>query len=121
MSLLKQNFKNLLIASAKFKPLFRKFSMATETTVNVNGQTINYVKVGSGDRILLCFPGALGTIWSDFKPQVEKLDKNKFTVIAWDPPGYGGSRPPKRLFNSDFYHKDADVAHDFLKVCHSAY
>lgn len=82
MSLLKQNFKNLLIASAKFKPLFRKFSMATETTVNVNGQTINYVKVGSGDRILLCFPGALGTIWSDFKPQVEKLDKNKFTVIA---------------------------------------
>ncbi|XP_060526702.1 valacyclovir hydrolase isoform X2 [Cylas formicarius] len=59
--------------------------------------------------------GALGTIWSDFKPQIEQLDKNKFTVIAWDPPGYGHSRPPDRLFNLDFYTSDAEVAYNFLK------
>ncbi|XP_049820515.1 valacyclovir hydrolase-like [Aethina tumida] len=115
MSPLQQNFKNLIIASAKFKLIYYNFTTANETTVNVDGQKINYLKAGSGDRTLLCFPGALGTIWSDFKPQIENLDKNKFTIIAWDPPGYGGSRPSKGLFKSDFYHKNADVAHDFLK------
>lgn len=58
----------------------------------------------------------MGTIWSDFKPQIEKLNKNKFVVVAFDPPGYGLSRPPKRNFSLDFYEKDADMAYDFMKV-----
>lgn len=64
----------------------------------------------------MCFPGALGTIWSDFKPQITDLDKDRFTVIAWDPPGYGYSRPPERNFNLKFYENDADTAHDFMQV-----
>ncbi|RZC32046.1 valacyclovir hydrolase [Asbolus verrucosus] len=85
-----------------------------EQTVNVNGQIINYVKTGEGNKTLLCFPGALGTIWSDFKPQIADLDKTKFTVIAWDPPGYGSSRPPERNFSVKFYENDADTAYNFM-------
>lgn len=94
--------------------LVRSYSM--EQKLVVNGQTINYVRQGNGDHPVLCFPGALGTIWSDFKPQIEKLDKNKFTVIAWDPPGYGHSRPNDRQFKIDFYEKDAEMANEFMKV-----
>lgn len=82
----------------------------------VKGQNINYVQSGDGAHKVLCFPGALGTIWSDFKPQIEGLDKTKFTVIAWDPPGYGYSRPPNRNFSTEFYKNDAVAAYDFMKV-----
>lgn len=74
------------------------------------------MKTGSGANIVFCFPGALGTIWSDFKPQVEKLDKDKFTIVAWDPPGYGNSRPPNRQFSTEFYKNDARAAIEFMKV-----
>lgn len=74
------------------------------------------MKTGSGSNTVLCFPGALGSIWSDFKPQIEGLDKNKFTVVAWDPPGYGHSRPPNREFSSEFYSNDATLAYEFMKV-----
>lgn len=77
--------------------------------------------MGQGDKHILCFPGALGTIWSDFKPQIEGLDKNKFTIIVFDPPGYGASRPPNRLFNSHFYENDADYAHHFMQVKNMKY
>ncbi|CAH1113035.1 unnamed protein product [Psylliodes chrysocephalus] len=99
-----------------------KMSTATEAAVNksqkitINNQTINFVKVGTGPRNLLCFPGALGTIWSDFKPQVEGLDRNQFTLVAWDPPGYGDSRPPNRHFGVDFYENDADCAQKFMEA-----
>jgi len=94
---------------------FSTKSALNSTKINLNGQTINYVQTGSGPRKVLCFPGALGTIWSDFKPQVEKLDKNLFTIIAFDPAGYGDSRPPIRKFTPDFYHTDAKIATDFMK------
>lgn len=72
--------------------------------------------MGGGSNVVLCFPGALGTIWSDFKPQVEELDKTKHTVVAWDPPGYGHSRPPNRKFSTEFYKNDAKAACDFMQV-----
>lgn len=82
----------------------------------MNGQTINYVKVGIGSCNILCMPGALGTIWSDFKPQIEGLNRNYFTIVAWDPPGYGFSRPPERHFTQKFYENDADLAYHLMKV-----
>ncbi|KAJ8960632.1 hypothetical protein NQ318_013924 [Aromia moschata] len=88
---------------------------AQEHKIKVKGQTINYLSVGNGDHKLLCFPGALGTIWSDFKPQIEGLDRSKFTVIVWDPPGYGLSRPPSRRFDTKFYETDAESAYAFMK------
>lgn len=35
------------------------------------------------------------------------------TIIAWDPPGYGKSNPPKK-FHLDFYQEDAEVAHNLM-------
>ncbi|KAK9871156.1 hypothetical protein WA026_011437 [Henosepilachna vigintioctopunctata] len=83
--------------------------------VEIGSQRINYMKVGTGKTNVLCFPGALGTIWSDFKPQIEGLDRSKFTIVAWDPPGHGYSRPPERLLTSKFYEEDADTAHALMR------
>lgn len=58
----------------------------------------------------MLFPGAVGSIQTDFKTQIEELDKTKFTIIAWDPPGYGKSRPPLRKFTKNFYFDDANMA-----------
>lgn len=61
-------------------------------------------------------PGALGSIWTDFKAQIEGFDKDKFTIIVWDPPGYGKSRPPLRDFPANLYERDAQYAFEFMKV-----
>lgn len=80
------------------------------------GTPINYVKAGNGPNTVLCFPGALGTIWSDFQPQIMNMNKEKFTVIAFDPPGYGQSRPPNRKFDENFYKHDAKIASEFMNT-----
>ncbi|CAG9772480.1 unnamed protein product [Ceutorhynchus assimilis] len=105
---------NKALINASYTAIRQNSSMELKTVVK--GQTINYLKTGQGAHNVLCFPGALGTIWSDFKPQIEGLDKNKFTVLAWDPPGCGFSRPPNRVFNTKFYENDADAAHDFMQA-----
>ncbi|XP_067006287.2 valacyclovir hydrolase [Anabrus simplex] len=85
-------------------------SAAQEQKLLVDGCNINYVKVGAGPHPVLCTPGALGSIWTDLKPQVENLDRTKFTIVAWDPPGYGKSRPPSRDFSPGFCERDAEWA-----------
>lgn len=87
-----------------------------EEKIKVANYNINYIKVGNGPQHVFCMPGALGTIWTDFKPQVEGLNRDKFTIVAWDPVGYGKSRPPDKNFTANFYEKDADIAFEFLKV-----
>ncbi|OAD57074.1 Valacyclovir hydrolase [Eufriesea mexicana] len=86
-----------------------------EEKIDVNGVNINYLRVGNGEQPVLLLPGALGTIWTDFKPQITGLDGQKFTIIAWDPPGYGKSRPPDRTFPDDFLQRDADWAYNLMK------
>lgn len=81
----------------------------------VDGKKIHYETAGNGNHILLLMPGALGTGKNDFLPQLTGLDGSIFKIIAWDPPGYGQSRPPERDFN-DFYHKDAEIAAKLMKV-----
>ena len=44
------------------------------------------------------------------------LDHDKFTVICWDPRGYGKSRPPDRDFPLDFFYRDADDAGTLMEV-----
>lgn len=90
--------------------------MFQEEKVKVGKYDINYLKVGNGPHHVLCLPGALGSIWTDFTPQVEGFNREKFTLVAWDPPGYGKSRPPDKQFTEDFYEKDADYAYEFMKV-----
>ncbi|XP_076132691.1 valacyclovir hydrolase [Alosa pseudoharengus] len=74
---------------------------------SVNGVELHYQQTGVGDHALLLMPGALGSGETDFGPQLKGLDKKHFTVVAFDPRGYGRSRPPHRDFPSDFFHRDA--------------
>ncbi|XP_026666872.1 uncharacterized protein LOC108633103 [Ceratina calcarata] len=91
-------------------------TMPEEQKVNVDGVNINCLRVGTGEHPVLLLPGAAGSIWTDFKPQIEGLSREKFTVVAWDPPGYGKSRPPDRTFPDDFFQRDADWACNLMKT-----
>lgn len=44
------------------------------------------------------------------------MNKEKFTIIAWDPPGYGKSRPPDRDCSGDHFSRDADYAYELMKT-----
>ncbi|RWS02616.1 valacyclovir hydrolase-like protein [Dinothrombium tinctorium] len=84
--------------------------------LEVNGINIHYEKVGNGSNIVLLLPGVLGTSRTDFNEVLEGgLDQSKFTLIAWDPPGYGFSRPPERNYTRNVYENDADYAYNLMK------
>lgn len=78
---------------------------------------INFARVGSGPNAIILMPGAVGSIETDFGPQIEGLPKllPNHTIIAWDPPGYGKSRPPERSFPVGFYHRDAFLADALMR------
>uniref|UniRef100_A0A1A9WY48 AB hydrolase-1 domain-containing protein n=1 Tax=Glossina brevipalpis TaxID=37001 RepID=A0A1A9WY48_9MUSC len=114
-----------------FRPLNKNFHLSFKTIakivkrhkhveekVKVNEMNINIVKVGSGDKSVLLMPGAAGSNWTDFKPQIEHLPQllPNYTVVAWDPPGYGKSIPPKRNFSLDFFQNDARKAVELMKT-----
>lgn len=79
---------------------------------------LHIVESGSGSRSLLLMPGALGSAWTDFKPQIEQLPKllPDHTIIAWDPPGYGKSVPPQRKFGLEFFREDAEAAVKLMRA-----
>ncbi|XP_060890256.1 valacyclovir hydrolase isoform X2 [Labrus mixtus] len=82
----------------------------------VNGVDLYYEQTGGGKHALLLLPGALGSTRTDFGPQLKSLNKERFTVIGWDPRGYGRSRPPDRDFPLDFFERDAKDAVDLMKA-----
>lgn len=91
----------------------------TESKAVVGGKSINYVRTGAdgcSQEAVLLMPGALGSAWTDFGPQLKKLPAllPNWTIIAWDPPGYGRSIPPKRTFPVDFFQRDAQDANDLM-------
>uniref|UniRef100_A0A3B3DW76 Biphenyl hydrolase like n=1 Tax=Oryzias melastigma TaxID=30732 RepID=A0A3B3DW76_ORYME len=53
---------------------------------------------------------------TDFGPQLKSLNKERFTVVGWDPRGYGKSRPPDRDFPPDFFERDAKDAVGLMKT-----
>ncbi|XP_033225978.1 valacyclovir hydrolase-like isoform X2 [Belonocnema kinseyi] len=81
-----------------------------EGKFTVDGLDINCIQVGSGNHPVLLMPGLVVTPSVHFKPQIENLSREKFRIIAWDPPGYGKSRPPDRTFPEDFLERDAILA-----------
>jgi len=84
-------------------------SNITTQFVTVEDRQIHVAQTGRGDKALLLLPGALGSALSDLKPQLEGLDGEKLTVVGWDPPGYGQSRPPARRWEN-FFREDAEMA-----------
>ncbi|EZA57346.1 valacyclovir hydrolase [Ooceraea biroi] len=52
-----------------------------------------------------------------FRSQIEQLDRENFTIVAWEPPGYGKSRPPdNKTFPDNFHQRDAAWAHSLMKT-----
>lgn len=93
-----------------YKRWFSGIGMYPGKKIDVEGISLHYEQIGDGPHKVLLIPGALGSGRTDFTPQLEQLDKSKFTLVAWDPPGYGYSRPPDRTFPRDFFHRDAHLA-----------
>nr|KAF6443165.1 biphenyl hydrolase like [Molossus molossus] len=88
----------------------------TSAKVAVNGVHLHYQRTGEGEHAVLLLPGMLGSGETDFGPQIKNLNKQLFTVVAWDPRGYGHSRPPDRDYPGDFFERDAKDAVDLMKV-----
>ncbi|XP_053520092.1 valacyclovir hydrolase isoform X2 [Artibeus jamaicensis] len=88
----------------------------TSAKVAVNGVHLHYQRTGEGEHAVLLLPGMLGSGETDFGPQIKNLNKKLFTVVAWDPRGYGHSRPPDRDFPGDFFERDAKDAVDLMKA-----
>nr|XP_055041734.1 valacyclovir hydrolase [Misgurnus anguillicaudatus] len=94
----------------------RFYCMCISGKKSINGVNLFYQYTGQGSHALLLMPGALGSGLTDFGPQLEKLNKSRFTVVAWDPRGYGRSRPPDRDFPADFFQRDAKDAVDLMQA-----
>ncbi|XP_048655678.1 valacyclovir hydrolase isoform X3 [Marmota marmota marmota] len=92
------------------------YGTVTSAKVSVNGVHLHYQQTGEGEHAVLLLPGMLGSGETDFAPQLKSLNKNLFTVVAWDPRGYGHSRPPDRDFPVDFFERDAKDAVDLMKT-----
>ncbi|KAM8966966.1 serine hydrolase BPHL [Pelodytes ibericus] len=82
----------------------------------VNGVNLHYQQTGQGDHAVLLLPGALGSSKTDFGPQLSSLNKKAFTLIGWDPRGYGLSIPPNRDYPPDFFERDAKDATDLMQA-----
>ncbi|EAT37417.1 AAEL010592-PA [Aedes aegypti] len=96
---------------------YRSTCPPIERTLQIGKHKINFVEAGSGEKGLILLPGALGTAWTDFKPQIEQLPAllPSHKIIAWDPPGYGKSCPPEKEFGLDFYERDAEAAFGLME------
>ena len=68
--------------------------------VEVNGVELYYVQRGSGPHAVLCIPGALAPCEWSFASQLEHFgrENSDYKIIAFDPRGYGYSRPYDRKF-----------------------
>uniref|UniRef100_A0A8C5PC43 AB hydrolase-1 domain-containing protein n=1 Tax=Leptobrachium leishanense TaxID=445787 RepID=A0A8C5PC43_9ANUR len=98
------------------KARVRRTSSIVSGRMEVNGVNIHYQQTGNGDHVVLLLPGALGCSKTDFGPQLTSLNKNVFTIIAWDPRGYGCSIPPNRDYPPDFFERDAKDAIDLMQA-----
>ena len=82
--------------------------------MNVNGADLFFEKHGESPSALLCIPGGLGSTQSDFAPQLKHFS-DEYTVVAFDPRGYGKSQPPVREFLEDYFQRDAEDAAELMK------
>lgn len=55
------------------------------------------------------------------KSLTDNFDHEKYTMITWDPPGYGLNRPPERDFSPGYLYRDADLAISLMEVITSRF
>ncbi|XP_075682803.1 serine hydrolase BPHL isoform X4 [Rhinoderma darwinii] len=103
-------------ASQLGRPALFYCTAITSGRMEVNGANLHYQRTGCGDHVLLLLPGALGSSQTDFGPQLKFLNKDIFTIIGWDPRGYGLSIPPARDYPADFFSRDAKDAVDLMQA-----
>ena len=90
--------------------------------VSVDGTDIHYVQAGCGPHTVLMLPGALGSGATDFAPQLKHLNHDKYTLIAWDPQGYGYGQAAGRDWSGNFLLRDAHQAAKLMqKLDHTRY
>uniref|UniRef100_UPI00398E96D1 valacyclovir hydrolase isoform X3 n=1 Tax=Pristiophorus japonicus TaxID=55135 RepID=UPI00398E96D1 len=116
MSLAARCCARLLPQALQLRPPSAPCSTISSAKKYINGVHLHYQQTGKGDRGVLLLPGALGSSQTDFGPQLKSLNKERFTVVAWDPRGYGHSIPPQREFPLDFFHTDAKDAVDLMQA-----
>lgn len=86
-------------------------STCTESTIeiediNKNGYPIHFVLSGSGPNAVLLMPGVMG---------FAEYALENYTIIAWDPPGNGDSRPPARTYPAGYYRRDGYIADQLMR------
>lgn len=57
-----------------------------------------------------------GSWETDFRIVLDKFDHDQFTIVCWDPPGFGKSRPPDRDFSPGYNARDAAKAFKLMHV-----
>jgi len=93
------------------KTMSEKCENSRTLKISVEEYSIQCVIKGNGPHAVLLLPGSLGTSPTDFPYQLEELGKKEnLTIVGWDPPGYGGSRPPTRTFPEGWFYRDAKIA-----------
>ncbi|CAG7834833.1 unnamed protein product [Allacma fusca] len=100
--------ENWIRATSDF-PAHGKHFSTQEGKIEVDGISLHYKETGNGPHTVLCLPGIIGCIQFDFGPILDKMDKDKFKIVCWDPPGQGKSRPPDRDFSNYFYRRDGNL------------
>lgn len=98
------------------KPVLFYSTSVLSAKKEINGVSLHYQQTGRGNHGVLLLPGALGSGQTDFGPQLKSLNKDHFTIVAWDPRGYGRSIPPNRNFPLEFFHRDAKDAVDLMQA-----
>nr|XP_033790731.1 valacyclovir hydrolase isoform X4 [Geotrypetes seraphini] len=118
MAAASRRLRTILGAVQRPRPaaLLNHRTSVTSAKTAVNGVQLHYQRTGTGSHAVLLLPGVLGSGQTDFGPQLKSLNKEHFTIVAWDPRGYGNSIPPNRDFPPDFFERDAKDAVDLMKV-----
>lgn len=73
----------------------------------------------SSEHTVLFFNGFIGTAWSDFRPQLERLPDllpSHWSVVAMDQPGRGKSRPPHEPAPLDWLERNATAGADVMQA-----
>ncbi|CAH2085261.1 unnamed protein product [Euphydryas editha] len=87
-----------------------------EQKIIVGNYEINYLRVGRGPHHVFCAGASMTTIWHSFEKQIKGFDHDKFSLVVWDPPGYGQSVALVNNKSFNIFSIDADVAYEFMKA-----